>query len=193
MMSSREKILGAIKRSQPPQCPLPGLDSFLQDNAHALQQYTEVLTSIGGTAHIVNGYTEIKEIVMQEYNDARCIVSLIPELPGVGTEAAYHDPHDLAMADLAILPATIGVAENGAVWITEEILPQRVLPFITQHLAVVIKREHIVPTMHHAYEKIGSADYGFGIFIAGPSKTADIEQSLVLGAHGATSMRIFIL
>jgi L-lactate dehydrogenase complex protein LldG len=69
----------------------------------------------------------------------------------------------------------------------------RVLPFISQHLAVVISKDNLVPTMSQAYAKIGSAEYGYGAFIAGPSKTADIEQSLVIGAHGPRSLSVFIL
>ena len=84
-------------------------------------------------------------------------------------------------------------AENGAVWITEELMGHRALPFITQHLAIVINANDIVPTMHQAYKRIGDARQGFGTFIAGPSKTADIEQSLVIGAHGSRSMTVFLL
>jgi L-lactate dehydrogenase complex protein LldG len=69
----------------------------------------------------------------------------------------------------------------------------RVLPFITQHLGMLVDEDHIVATMHDAYKKMNNNEYGFGTFIAGPSKTADIEQSLVLGAHGARSMTIFLL
>jgi L-lactate dehydrogenase complex protein LldG len=79
------------------------------------------------------------------------------------------------------------------VWLREDDLRERVLPFIAKNLAVIIDRRAIVPTMHEAYQTIGYADYGFAAFIAGPSKTADIEQSLVLGAHGAITMRVFIL
>jgi L-lactate dehydrogenase complex protein LldG len=57
----------------------------------------------------------------------------------------------------------------------------------------IIKAHFGVPTMHEAYARIGSADYGFGAFIAGPSKTADIEQSLVLGAHGSKTMVVFLM
>jgi L-lactate dehydrogenase complex protein LldG len=99
----------------------------------------------------------------------------------------------LADVELAVLRAHFAVAENGAVWITDEQMGNRVLPFICQHLAIVINETAIVPTMHDAYPIIGKQQYNFGSFIAGPSKTADIEQSLVLGAHGPRSMAIFVL
>jgi L-lactate dehydrogenase complex protein LldG len=85
------------------------------------------------------------------------------------------------------------VAENGAVWLSDEVMGQRVIPYICQHLGVVVRAESIVPTLHEAYDIIGEGTYGFGGFIAGPSKTADIEQALVLGAHGPLSMAVFIL
>jgi len=67
------------------------------------------------------------------------------------------------------------------------------LPFICQHLAVLLHKNDIVQTMHEAYATIGNNAYGFGLFIAGPSKTADIEQSLVLGAHGPKTMTVFVI
>jgi L-lactate dehydrogenase complex protein LldG len=67
------------------------------------------------------------------------------------------------------------------------------LPFITQQLVVIVKKEDIVATMHDAYDVIADADYGYAAFIAGPSKTADIAQSLALGAHGPKGMTVFIL
>ena len=79
------------------------------------------------------------------------------------------------------------------IWISEDNIPVRVSPFITKHLVLVLKKSDIVPTLHHAYEQIQSLDFDFGIFLSGPSKTADIEQSLVIGAQGALSLTVFLL
>jgi L-lactate dehydrogenase complex protein LldG len=95
--------------------------------------------------------------------------------------------------DLAILEGGIGVAENGAIWVTEEMMKNRLLPFICEHLILLIRAKNIVSTMHHAYEQIDTGETGFGVFIAGPSKTADIEQSLVIGAHGPVSLEVIIM
>ena len=192
-MTSREKILEAVRKNRPEYQELPNLDIFMKDDAERVSGYIQVLTAIGGTGHIVDSYAAIENIIREEYKEAKRIVSLCKELSIAVEVENDMDPHTLDTVDLAVVHAQFGVAENGAVWITDDMLPQRVLPFITQQLAVIIKRTDIVPTMHHAYERIGSADYGFGVFIAGPSKTADIEQSLVLGAHGPKTMRVFIL
>ena len=85
------------------------------------------------------------------------------------------------------------MAENGAVWVSDEELPQRILPYITQDLVLVIPRGSLVDNMHDAYTEIGRFTEGFGAFIAGPSKTADIEQALVIGAQGPMSMRVLLV
>jgi L-lactate dehydrogenase complex protein LldG len=92
--------------------------------------------------------------------------------------------------DLAILRARLGVAENGAMWLSEREMVHRVLPFITQHLILLVDPGTIVATMHDAYRQVDIAETGFGLFVAGPSKTADIEQSLVIGAHGPRSLTV---
>ncbi|MFC2110788.1 lactate utilization protein C, partial [Bacteroidota bacterium] len=101
-------------------------------------------------------------------------------------------PHELEDLDVLIIKSNLGVAENGAVWLSDDKLPVRVLPFITKHLVVVIDKEHIVPFLHQAYEQLSSKETDFGVFLSGPSKTADIEQSLVIGAHGAMTLTIIL-
>ena len=100
------------------------------------------------------------------------------------------DGLSLAEVDVLEIDGAFGVAENGAIWLTEEALPHRVAPFICQHLVIHVQK--IVPNMHAAYEELTHQTTGFGLFLAGPSKTADIEQSLVIGAHGARSLTVVI-
>jgi L-lactate dehydrogenase complex protein LldG len=86
----------------------------------------------------------------------------------------------LADVDLFITTATIGVAENGALWVKDEQLMSRALPFIAQQIAIIIKKENIVATMHDAYDVIGNAEYGYAAFIAGPSKQQTLHNRLFL-------------
>ena len=91
-----------------------------------------------------------------------------------------------------VLHGNFGVAENGAIWVEDNDLPNRLLPFITRHLILRMDVGAIVPTMQDAYRQIDLKETGFGVFISGPSKTADIEQSLVYGAHGAKELTVLL-
>jgi L-lactate dehydrogenase complex protein LldG len=134
----------------------------------------------------------VDELILQHYpSDAR----IISMLAGSSFEKllAADAPRQFENVDVMIVQAHLGVSENGAVWITEEAMGDRVLPFICEHLVVLLHQDKIVPTLQEAYIQIGQADYEYGTFIAGPSKTADIEQSLVLGAHGPKTMTVLLL
>jgi L-lactate dehydrogenase complex protein LldG len=206
-MSSRDNILNTVKNNQPPFRELPELPgangNIANPPADLLLAFTTMVEAIGGSAFLVSGFDRIATILHEQHPDAKRIISGCPELEahplnlGV-TGISSPDPHALENVDLAILRPHFGVAENGACWITEDRMIERVLPFITQHLALVLRRSEIVADMHEAYERIAMLEaaapgYNFATFIAGPSKTADIEQSLVLGAHGPRSLTVFLL
>ncbi|WP_345953430.1 LUD domain-containing protein [Mucilaginibacter sp. PAMB04168] len=196
-MSSRDTILAAVASNKPEAMPIPDIEPFKHIGYDdVLAQYETVLTAIGGAVHRVSNWDEIKTIVKEKYDSQHVrVLSLVPELDEVATSAYEINPaaHQLADVELAVIKAHFGVAENGSVWVTEELLGHRAVPFICQHLAAVITADNMVDTMHRAYMRIADTQYGWGAFIAGPSKTADIEQSLVLGAHGPRSMTVFVL
>lgn len=186
-MSSREDILNSIREIERVKKSLPDLPDYrLGDDL--VELFTQAIISNKG--EVMN--REEFEIWL-EASDFQQIISLPASFQSYSTLDLPENPHQLDNLQLAILEAQFGVAENGAMWLDDTQLPHRVLPFITEHLVVLLSKEKLVDTMHQAYERIGDRYSGFGLFVAGPSKTADIEQSLVIGAHGAKSLRVVLL
>lgn len=193
-MNSRESILAAVKQNQPPLSPLPDISMFEVSEVDIAAKYTDIFTGIGGQVFRLSRLDVIKEIMPEHFDISKRVVTTLQELSDIAELISVDaDPHSYEDVELAIIKARFAVAENGAVWLTEDVMGQRIIPYICQHLAVVVFESSLVSTMHDAYAKIASEDYGFGGFIGGPSKTADIEQALVLGAHGPLSMTVFLI
>lgn len=189
----RATILAAVKKAQPDYIPLPESEPVTMSGGD-IQQHQKVLEAIGGKAYVINDTEDIIAYAEKLFPQARRIVSTVTSIEKHLVHDEQHvELRSLQDVEVAIVKAKLAVAENGAIWVTEEDLKIRVLPFICENLVAIVEAKDIVANMHEAYEVIGSADYGFGVFIAGPSKTADIEQSLVLGAHGPKSMTVLII
>ncbi len=193
-MSSRENILAAAAKNQPSVSPLPDLAQFGGNQPDVVTQYANVFTGIGGQVFRVENLTAVNTLLRQHFDTTARLITTLPNL-GEPFEvlSPIVDPHTFDDVELVVIETQLAVAENGAVWLTDQCMGQRIVPYICQHLAVVVAAECFVPTMHEAYEQIGAGHYGFGAFIGGPSKTADIEQALVMGAHGPITMTVFIL
>ena len=186
--------MGEVLQNQPSSLPLPDISQFRGAEQDVVQKYKAVFESIGGQVFLVEDFDAIKAVIAQHFDTTQRIATTLPELADVFERIVPNvDPHTYEDIELAIINAHFAVAENGAVWLSDEVMGQRIIPYICQHLAVVVRAESIVPTLHEAYYLIGEGTYGFGGFIGGPSKTADIEQALVLGAHGPLSMVVFLL
>ncbi|WP_254509935.1 LutC/YkgG family protein [Anatilimnocola floriformis] len=198
-MSSRDAILAKLRQQTLPVQDLPDLSGPWISYENLPEQFAKALTGIGGVCHFVSSLDQAREHLQSTptFQAAKQTVSLVPDLiAGNVDEKQIDDPHQLETIDYAVIPGEFGVAENGAIWLWDSAMRNRVILFINQHLVLVISANHIVPTMHHAYERICAdqnafAAARFGAFIAGPSKTADIEQSLVIGAHGPRSMTVY--
>lgn len=193
---SKAAILAAVRRQTLAEQPLPDLDQPWIHYDDPLGQFIEVLKSVGGRCTLASDLEHLQRELAElpEYASAQQICSLVP---GVGASNVDLDalggPHSLETVDFAILPGEFGVAENGAVWVTDAGVKHRVIYFIAQHLALVVPAKEIVHNLHEAYERLSLGEPRFGVFISGPSKTADIEQSLVIGAHGPRSLTVFLL
>ncbi|WP_134089298.1 LUD domain-containing protein [Olivibacter sp. XZL3] len=202
-MSSRDKIIQAIKAAALEEVPLPAAVGNPITYEDPVQKFSDVAKAVGTSVLEAESHQAVKDHLMQTYipevqtrwglEQPLRMVSTLPEMEGLAeqiTDVAL-DPHSLENVDMAIMSAQFGVAENSALWVPETMI--RVLPFICQHLVLLVDSRQILNNMHEAYEKMGLGDDSFGAFIAGPSKTADIEQSLVLGAHGPRSLAIYLM
>jgi L-lactate dehydrogenase complex protein LldG len=127
------------------------------------------------------------------YRAARRVASTVPGLASAGLESpAPADPRAFDGLDLAVVPGAFGVAENGAVWVDAGALPHRALLWLAEHLVLVVPADALVADLHEAYARLRFDRPGFGVFVAGPSKTADIEQALVIGAQGPRSTTVVL-
>lgn len=194
-MSSKDSILSNIKRN----IGTTTYDMPDTDNIHGIEysdkiaQFIEISKQVGGNALLLSPGENINDVLCSIYPDAKHIASNLPEITIANVQPDEADtPHRLNGTDLAVIRGEIGVAENGCVWIQQNVT-HRVLYFIAEYIVIVLDRKNIVNNMHEAYGCIDSNDSGFGLFISGPSKTADIEQALVVGAHGARGLTVLLV
>jgi L-lactate dehydrogenase complex protein LldG len=204
-MSSKDTILDSLRRNRPALAELPVLDHAWTAYADQRAKFVEVLEAVGGKAIVAHSAAELNDQLQKlpQLSTAQKVASLVPGVGAPNVDAiAVDSPHALSDVDVAILRGEFAVAENAAVWVTDRNMSQRVLYFLCQHLVLVVPASAIVDHMHAAYARIAAAsqpgqppfaDPVFGVFISGPSKTADIEQSLVVGAHGPRSLTVCLL
>lgn len=193
-MTAREQILEAISQNQPAMQPLPEVDmAAVIGYEDVCLQFQMVLESIGAKVERVEHTAAIIEKMDSEKSSTGFVINTVSELGAIDKVKSFLPASHLEKLERAYFKGSVGVAENGAVWLSEDQMLNRLLPFVCEHLVLLVERKDIVATLHQAYEKIDVAKQGYGVFIAGPSKTADIEQSLVIGAHGARSATIYII
>ncbi|SDI60083.1 L-lactate dehydrogenase complex protein LldG [Ferrimonas sediminum] len=189
-MSSRDAIFAALDTCSLPDAPMPTI-TVEPNNTDLIGQYEANLAKVGGTLVQVSSLEEVQAQLNAAMADNQQVISRVEGL--TGNRELDAKPHDLHNVDLAIVDAELAVAENGAVFVRETASGHRVLPYITENLAVVVKRDTTVANMHEAIKVVKLESGQHGAFIAGPSKTADIEQALVIGAHGACSMTVYMI
>ena len=149
--------------------------------------------SVGGNAIEVEAGRDVNELIRELFPDAKEIASNLPEIT-----IATRNPDEVGRArdlngtDVGIIRGSFGVAENACVWIPQT-MKEKAVCFISENLIILLPKSQIVNNMHEAYLRIEFNDYGYGTFISGPSKTADIAQVLVMGAQAARSATVLLL
>ena len=201
MNDSRRTILDRLRARVTPDVELPDLDALAEDAIRyddPATVFAELVDAVGGSCRAVGDLQvatrvigELPAVIEAGGLEKVTICSLVPELglPGVSLDQVPR-AHALEHVFLAVVRGEFGVAENGAIWISDRHMRHRALLFLAQHLVVLLPAAELVHNMHEAYRRLSLGQRSFGLFLSGASKTADIEQSLVIGAHGARSLTV---
>lgn len=195
-MSSREEILAKIRQHANVQVRYekPVLEYMKRMTySDKLEQFCAISRAVGGEAVVLGEGEDVNAVIRRTYPDAMRIASVLPDIScATFNPDMLDDPRKLDGTEIAVIKGEIGVAENGAIWIPQRV-KYKALYFISETLVILLDRNKIVDTMYDAYRELNVQQYEFGTFISGPSKTADIEQALVKGAHGARDVLVILI
>lgn len=190
----KEDLLAKLRQNTHEVYPMPTEEIAGISYADTIGQFVAMTESVGGRIAEAHSGDDINQLIHTLYPEAKTIASNVAGIsvatinPDTVAEAA-----DLNGTDVAVVRGEWGVAENGCVWIPQTMKEKAVL-FISEYLVILLAKSRIVDNMHQAYARIGmDCRYNFGTFISGPSKTADIEQALVMGAQAARGVTVLLL
>ena len=190
-MSTKDEILSRIRENTGRRYEMPDLTLDAITYEDRVSTFADNLKAAGGEAVVLQSGEDVNAVIRRAFPKVRRVAS---NLAGI-TCATFNpddldDPRELNGTDLSVVRASFGVAENGAVWLPLNVRFKAVY-FISEALVILLDRRELVNNMNEAYRRTAATEYSYGTFMAGPSKTADIEQALVFGAHGP--MRVMVI
>lgn len=189
----KEELLAKLRRNTSEQYDMPTTDIHSISYEDTVTQFIEMSKTVGANVIVAQQGDSLPNLVRQAYPEAKVIASNLTELGDIATlnPDTVNDAQALNGTDVGVVAGEIGVAENGCVWIPQS-MKEKAVCFISEYLVIVLPKSGIVNNMHEAYDRITMPATGLGTFISGPSKTADIEQALVMGAQAARGVTVII-
>jgi L-lactate dehydrogenase complex protein LldG len=195
-MSSKEDILKKYKANVREKFDMPDLSDIKGITyPEPLVQFVKMTEMVGGQVIEVDPGRDINVLIRELFPDAKEIASNLPEITiATRNPDTVGRARDLNGTDVGIIRGKFGVAENACIWIPQT-MKEKAVCFISENLIILLPKSQIVNNMHEAYKRIEfDKEYdGYGTFISGPSKTADIAQVLVMGAQAARSATVLLM
>ena len=195
-MSNKDDILKRYRANVREKYDMPDLSDIKATTyPNPLVQFVKMTEMVGGQVIEVDPGRDINVLIKELFPDAKEIASNLPEITiATRNPDTVGRARDLNGTDVGIIRGKFGVAENACIWIPQT-MKEKAVCFISENLIILLPKSQIVNNMHEAYKRIEfDNEYdGYGTFISGPSKTADIAQVLVMGAQAARSATVLLL
>ena len=192
-MTNKEIILSNCRKGIRERFDMPALDDIQGVRyPDPLRQFISMTEAVGGQVAEPGKGEDINDLLLRLFPDAKQIASHLPQIRiATRNPDTVEEARDLDGTDLGVIRGCFGVAENGCVWVPQT-RKERAVCFISENLVILLEKDEIVNNMHEAYQRLEFGGYGYGTFISGPSKTADIAQVLVMGAQAARSVTVVL-
>ncbi|MCH2160812.1 MAG: lactate utilization protein [Phycisphaerales bacterium] len=221
-MTSRDAILSRIRRnlaessveSEPTgRIPLRTLES--DDRESLVRMFAEQLELVNGVCHRTSSFeaaAEALRAILVDHHVRRIarsgepmVIDLLERVVGTFELFTPESPRpQLLDCDLGLCTATLGIAEHGTIMMTSgqadlDEARVRLVSLVPKIHVAVLRAGDLVGTVAEALDRLtgmGDAERRLppvATFATGPSRTADIEQQLVLGVHGPHSQHVILL
>lgn len=189
-MSSRDAILGKLRRVQPPPVDLPAVPMFDEHLPPPCAQFQKSLELMGGVWVDAPANGDVEAMIRGRFPDLKVLCSAVSEVAGTRRIETVRDPHQLNDVDVGVVRAGFAVAETGSIWLSELQYQVNALGYLSQHLVVLLDPDDIIGNLHHAYHRREFFEANYAVFMSGPSATADIQGVLIRGAQGVRSLTV---
>lgn len=180
----------------PDRAQLPDAErtALFKDKAEAVNATVETVSSYEELGPRVAAYLRDRNLPLSVRVGADPKLAPLNEERSLDVKRGFSDGADLA----GVSHALSGIAETGTLVLTAGPDNPTTINFLTEYHIVVIDARDIVPDLETAWAGLREV-YGKGKlsrvvnFVTGPSRSADIEQTLLLGAHGPRALHIIVI
>lgn len=221
MSRSRQKILDALEAAAaPPEADDGGSRRELRkaaaltlpgDRAGLTERFTHEVLRVDGEVHTAATLHTAADIILgilKEEKSGCLAVSAEeivrqaasitagspggPELLDVRDLAAPERKTRTALCRTALAGASCGIADTGSIAFFYDESRTSYPHFLAETVLVLIKPDQILPDLFSLTETAEPAKLRNMVLVTGPSRTADIEKILILGAHGPRRLVVIV-
>ena len=206
-ISSKELMLKKIRKALLEKRDIPYLNleesPVYKKNEELLEvMFAEELTLVSGNFIFCENGIDFVENILEladkfKWRKIYCWEPELQELLGDYGFPFYETDKDFEMAEVGITLCEALIARNGSVMVSNKNAAGRRLSIFPHHHIVIARTGQLVLDLKDAFQLI-KTKYGNEVptmisTITGPSRTADIEKTLVLGAHGPKELFVFLV